>query len=251
VFVMARTGIKAFLLVGAAVATVVVAAAPASAATACSVRNGSAAFRSLPAAVAAAPAGSRLVIAGTCAGPVTIGKDLTLAGRDFGVHRPVLTGQHVSRVLSIEPQATVTISDVIIRDGNSTGPSGGGGLQSSGTVTLVRVLVTRNSTVGAGGGILNLGDMVLVRSFVSKNRSGSDGGGIFNAGDLTTWRTDLVGNVAPGVGGGMFAEGVATMHGGIVTRNTAGDVGGGILTVNILTLDRTRVFGNAPDDCVC
>lgn len=248
---MARTGIKAFLLVGAAVATVVAAAGPASAAPACSVRNGSAAFTSLQAAITAAPAGSRLVIAGTCAGPFTIDKDLTLAGRDFGVHRPILTGRHVSRVLLIQPPAIVAISDVIIRDGNSTGPSGGGGLQNSGTVNLTRVLVTSNRTVGAGGGILNLGDMVLVRSFVSKNSSDSDGGGIFNAGDLTTWRTDLVGNFASGVGGGMFAEGIATMHRGRVTGNVAGDTGGGILTVNILTLDRTQVFGNTPNDCEC
>ncbi|HEY6746424.1 MAG TPA: hypothetical protein VI357_12000 [Mycobacteriales bacterium] len=249
---MARTGITAFL-VGTAVAAVTIGAAvPAAAsAPACSVRNGSAAFGSLQAAIAAAPAGSRLVIAGTCVGPFVIDKDLTLAGRDYGAHRPVLTGAHVSRVMIIEPVATVAISDVIIRDGNSTGPSGGGGLQNVGTVNLTRVLVTNNRTVGAGGGILNLGDMVLVRSLVSKNVSGSDGGGIYNAGDLTTWRTDLVANMAPGVGGGMFAEGIATMHGGRVTRNVAGDTGGGILTVNILTLDGTRVFGNSPNDCEC
>ncbi len=248
---MARTGVKAFLLIGAAVATVTVGAAPASAAAACSVRNGTAAFSSLQAAVDAASPDARLVISGTCRGSTVVTRNLTLAGSTFGVNRPVLTGGGTVRVLRVEPEATVTLTDLIIRDGNAAAGSGGGGIQNVGTLTAIRVLVTRNRTTGAGGGILNLGDLELIRSLVSLNRSPSDGGGIFNAGDLTTWSTDIKGNTAGGVGGGMFAEGFATLHTGVITGNTAGDTGGGILTVNVLVLDRTKIFGNAPDDCVC
>jgi hypothetical protein len=248
---MARTGIRAFLLVSVtAAATVVVGAGPAAAAP-CQVRNGTATFGALQSAVDAANPGDRLVISGTCAGSTIVAENLTLAGSAPGPARPVLTGGNAVRVLRIEPGATVTLTDVIIRNGNAAAGSGGGGIQNVGTLTAIRVLVTQNRTTGAGGGILNLGDMTLTRSLVSANRSPSDGGGIFNAGDLTTWSTDLKGNTAGGVGGGMFAEGIAAMHGGVVTGNTAADAGGGILTVNILTLDRTRIFGNTPDDCVC
>jgi hypothetical protein len=237
------------VVAGTAAAAVGVVATPASAA-ACRVTNGSAAFGSLQAAVDAATAGDRLVISGTCTGSTDVSKDLTLAGSAPGPDRPVLSGGGTVRPLTIEPQATVTLTDVIIRNGSS-GTGGGGGVQNVGSLKAIRVLVTGNRTSVAGGGILNLGDLVLTRSLVSNNRSPLEGGGIFNAGDLVTWSTDIKGNTAGGVGGGMFAEGVATMHGGVVTGNTAGDTGGGILTVNVLTLDNTRVFGNVPDDCAC
>jgi hypothetical protein len=249
---MARTRIRAFLVGTVVAAATIGAAVPASAAApACTVRNGSAAFSSLQAAVDAAGPGARLVVSGTCRGSTVVTKDLTLAGSTFGVNRPVLSGGGSVRVLRIEPEATVTLTDLIIRDGNAAAGSGGGGIQNVGTLTAIRVLVTRNRTTGAGGGILNLGDLELVRSLVSLNRSPSDGGGIFNAGDLTTWSTDIKGNTSGGVGGGIFAEGFTTLHTGVITGNTAADTGGGILTVNVLVLDRTKVFGNAPDDCVC
>jgi hypothetical protein len=245
-----RRALRALAVAGSAAAAVTVVATPASAAG-CRVTDGSAAFGSLQAAVDAATGGDRLVISGTCTGGTVVTKDLTLAGSAPGPNRPVLSGGNAVRVLGIEPQATVTLTDVIIRNGTAAAGTGGGGIQNSGSLTAIRVLVTGNRTTGPGGGILNLGDLVLTRSLVSSNRSPSDGGGIFNAGDLVTWSTDLKGNTAGGVGGGMFAEGVATMHGGLVTGNTAGDTGGGILTVNVLTLDNTRVIGNTPDDCVC
>jgi hypothetical protein len=246
---MARA-FRVLVVAGAMVAATAVMVTPAAAA-ACRVTNGAAAFGSLQAAVDAAAPGARLVISGTCTGATVVTKNLTLAGSAPGPNRPVLTGAGAVRVLRIEPEAAVRLTDVIIRNGNAADGSGGGGIQNVGTLTAIRVLVTGNRTAGAGGGILNLGDLVLTRSLVSSNRTPSDGGGIFNAGDLTTWSTDLKGNTAGGVGGGMFAEGVATMHGGLVTGNTAGDAGGGILTVNVLTLDNTRVVGNVPDDCVC
>jgi hypothetical protein len=249
VFVMGRT-LRVLVVAGTTAAAVAVAVSPATAST-CQVINGSTAFPSVQAAVDAAAPGARLVISGTCIGSTVVTKDLTLAGSAFGPNRPVLSGGGAVRVLGIEPQATVTLTDVIIRNGNAAAGTGGGGIQNTGSLKAIRVLVTRNRTTGPGGGILNLGDLVLTRSLVSKNVSPSDGGGIYNAGHLVTWASDLKGNTAGGVGGGMFAEGVATMHRGVVTGNTAGDTGGGILTVNILTLDGTRVFGNIPDDCVC
>jgi hypothetical protein len=249
---MARTGIRAGLLAGAIGATVAVGAVPAAAVPPpCVVRDGAATFGTVQAAVDAASPGARLVVSGTCRGSTVVAKNLTLAGSTFGVNRPVLSGGGTVRVLRIEPEATVALTDLIIRDGNAAAGSGGGGIQNVGTLTATRVLVTRNRTTGAGGGILNLGDLVLIRSLLSLNRTPSDGGGIFNAGDLTMWSTDIKGNTSGGVGGGIFAEGIATLHTGVITGNTAADTGGGILTVNILTLDRTKIFGNTPNDCDC
>src|SRR5689334_22669216 len=242
-----RRALRALVVAGTAAAEVGVVATPASAA-ACRVTNGSAAFGSLQAAVDAAAAGDRLMISGTCTGSTDVSKDLTLAGSAPGPDRPVLSGGGTVRPLTIEPQATVTLTDVIIRNGSS-GTGGGGGVQSVGSLKAIRVLVTGNRTSVAGGGILNLGDLVLTRSLVSNNRSPLEGGGIFNAGDLVTWSTDIKGNTAGGVGGGMFAEDVATRPGGVVPASTAGDTAGGILTDSVLTLDKTLGVGTGPDDC--
>ncbi|HEY7104367.1 MAG TPA: hypothetical protein VH573_22240, partial [Mycobacteriales bacterium] len=138
-------------MAGAAAAAIGVVATPASAA-ACRVTNGSASFGSLQAAVDAAAAGDRLVISGTCTGGAVVTKNLTLAGSAPGPNRPVLSGGNTVRVLGIEPEATVTLTDVIIRNGNAAAGSGGGGIQNTGTLTAIRVLVTGNRTTGAGGG---------------------------------------------------------------------------------------------------
>jgi hypothetical protein len=251
---MVRTTIRTILLVGVtAAATVVVAATPAQAASPCKVRDGAATYGTLPAAVDAADPGATLVITGTCgAGETIIAKDLTLAGGAFGANRPVLTGRNAFRVLRIEPEATVTLTDLIIRDGNSAAFSGGGGILNAGDLTVIRVHVTHNrGTTGAGGGILNFGNLELTRSTVSDNRSPFEGGGIFNAaGDIVTWRATITGNVAAGVGGGIFNEGSVRMHASLVSQNTA-QAGGGITNVSILDLDRTSVVNNVPDNCDC
>jgi hypothetical protein len=249
---MSRAATRTILLIAATAATTVVVATPADAA-ACQVRNGAATFGTLQAAVDAAAPGARLVISGTCGGGETIiAKDLTLAGSAPGPDRPVLTGNNAVRVLRIDPEATVTMTDLIIRNGNSADFSGGGGILNAGDLTAIRVLVTQNrGTTGAGGGILNFGNLTLTRSLVSNNRSPFEGGGIFNAaGDIVTWSTNLTGNVAAGVGGGMFSEGTVAMHGGLVSGNTA-QSGGGISSVNTLVLDKTKVTGNTPNDCDC
>lgn len=249
---MARRAVKAVLVAGLVGASVTAGALPAGATPPpCRVSNGATTYGTLQTAVDAASPGARLVVTGTCRGSTVVTRSVTLAGSTFGVNRPVLSGGGTVRVLRIEPEATVTLTDLIIRDGNAADGSGGGGIQNVGTLTATRVLVTRNRSAGAGGGILNLGDLELVRSLVSLNRTPSDGGGIFNAGDLTMWSTDIKGNTSGGVGGGIFAEGFTTLHTGVITGNTAADTGGGVLTVNVLIRDRTKIFGNVPDDCVC
>ena len=54
-------------------------------------------------------------------------------------------------------------------------------------------------------------------------------------------------------GGGILDEGLSVLHKSLVTGNVAGS-GGGIFAnfaQSPPVLDRTRVVGNHPDDCVC
>lgn len=128
-----------------------------------------------------------------------------------------------SRVFRIESSTAVTIQDMTIRHGRTTGsPAQGGGILNEGGLMLERVAVTDNLAVGSrgypggaaeGGGIYNSGSLVLVSSVVSNNdaeagdgsSSGADGGdshggGIANGtgGTLTLINSTISGNAATG-----------------------------------------------------
>ncbi len=175
-------------------------------------------------AIAAANPGDRLNVFGRCRGSFSIGKDLRLFGSTNRQAPTVLDGAGTAGVLFVNERVTVTLTRLTITGGNAT----------------VRV----------GGGIQNGGLLTLNRTTVTGNRSATDGGGIYNYGTLTLNNSRLTGNVAGGGGGGLFSEGQATLNYSAVTGNTAA-YGGGILSVNTLTLNRTTVSGNVPDDCAC
>jgi hypothetical protein len=236
-------------LVGAMLAT----AAPASAAgPRCQVRNatlgasyGSATGAALTNAIAAARPGDRLVVAGTCTGSFTVTKDLTIAGRHPGARRPVLDGNHAGGVLFVEIETTVTLTDLVITHGI-------GGVANFGNVKAIRTAVTGNDS-DQGAGVLNRGGfLTLTRSSVTNNHAFAEGGGVFNTGTLVTWATTIAGNSSGGAGGGIYTEQPTALHKSLVTRNMAAD-GGGIFALSgtPLTLDRTRVVGNQPDNCDC
>jgi predicted outer membrane repeat protein len=175
-------------------------------------------------AIAAANPGDRLNVFGRCRGSFSIEKDLKLYGTTNRQAPTVLDGAGAAGVLFVNERVTVSLTRLTITGGNAT----------------VRV----------GGGIQNGGLLTLNRTTVTGNRAASDGGGIYNYGTLTLNHSRLTSNVSGGGGGGLFSEGVATLNDSTVTKNTAA-FGGGILSVNTLTLNRTTVSGNVPDDCLC
>ena len=77
----------------------------------------------------------------------------------------------------------VTISGLMIKDGNATG-DGGGGILSWAVVTLVDTTITSNRVdSSSGGGIANHGTLVLTGSTLDSNQADLGvgfGGGIYN-----------------------------------------------------------------------
>jgi hypothetical protein len=210
----------------------------------------------LGAAIYAAPAGSTLLVDGTCTGNFYIDKDLTLSGP------ATLDGGGVATVLNVMA-GTVVLNNLTIQDG--VGSFGfGGGLWNSGQLTLNRSVVTNNHATNYGGGVFNFGQLTLNGSIVSHNTDTngvySSGGGIFNCatslkpylctgtpGSLTLNYSIVSDNVAGADGGGVLndPQAVMTLNGSTVSGNTAGGNGGGILNNGTATLNSSMLSNNS------
>ena len=151
----------------------------------------------------------------------------------------------------------MVISESAIND-NSAGTHGGG-IQNMADMTLVSSTVNGN----AEGGIDNYGLLTVRGSMVAGNSMYFEGGGISNGGTLVLTSSTVSGNTAMLRGGGIANAGSVTLRSSVVTQNTAvlglpdDDpsvllFGGGIFNypTGAVTLRRSSVSGNTPDDCV-
>jgi len=213
----------------------------------------------LQGAINAAPAGSTLLVSGTCTGNFYVNKDLTLSGPAIldGGGVPTTYGTTLNVMAG-----TVVLNDLVIRDGVGI-DSLGGGLWNSGRLTLNRSTVTHNTAYGVGG-IFNMGQLTLNSSTVSYNTA-TDGNaaGILNCGanpsfqayglctgspgSLTLNRSTVSNNVGGSLDGGGIvndAQAVMTLNFSTVSDNTTAGNGGGIENQGIATLVGSTVSGN-------
>ena len=180
------------------------------------------------------------------------------------------------RILEVAAAATLHVTSVSILDGNTAGL--GGGILNAGTVRLNRVILsgntagnggglsngasatafvndthfTANTTTGVGGGgIINSGMLTVTGSSFSANTAPINGGGlnIQSSGISRIFGTSFSGNVSGGLGGGISNLGTTSLTGSVIRFNK-GSGGGGIATGNTnVTLRRTVVRNNTPDNC--
>jgi len=207
-------------------------------------------------ALSQAASGDTLHIAAGTYTPVslTISRDLTFVGA--GMNATVLDGGASGPVFAISSSYTVTITDLTIRNGLNTGP--GGGIQdyaSSNMLTLARVKVSGNTAAG-GGGIFSSGPLTITDSVISNNTAsgGHSGGGIFlNAEQVDVSLTDVTisGNTAEGYSGGLHdqndnsASGATTLTNVTISGNTANQDGAMTITnKTAITIVNSTIAGN-------
>ena len=123
---------------------------------------------------------------------------------------------------------------------SSNSGTDGGGIDNPGSLSIVNSTVSSNSGTD-GGGIDNSGSLSIVNCTVSSN-SASGGGGIDNSGSLSLVSTTVIGNSAPG-GGGIDSSGSLRLVNSTVQGNSATD-GGGIDNSGSLSLVNTTISGN-------
>lgn len=197
---------------------------------------------------------------------------ITITGAGAGVTS--IDANQIDRVLSVIYPRTATISGVTFRNGLASGD--GGGISTSGFLTLTDCIISNNSASNGrnGGGIYSTEILYLNRCTLSTNHalqgagiystdyvnvlnstlSGNttqpfgSGGGIYNKapGFAYVDHSTLSGNVADESGGGIANDGIVNIFYSTLSGNTASTlVGGGVSNSSTMTLDHSTVNGNA------
>ena len=175
----------------------------------------------------------------------TITGNVTLVGVPGTVIRRA-PGAALFRILDVAAGGTLRVTGIAITNGNTAGL--GGGIQNAGTLALRHVTLSGN-TAGNGGGVANAAGATatISRSILNANTTtGVGGGGLINSGRLTVFGSALSANTAPINGGAVNTQSTGTTRliQSTVDHNTSGGLGGGLSNLGTTALDRTLVTTN-------
>jgi hypothetical protein len=148
-------------------------------------------------------------------------------------------------------QCVVTATGLKVRGNQAVGTAGdnsGGGILSSGSLSLTDSLIEMNTAEKNGGGIVAGLNLTLNRVQIIHNLAGISGGGIFHVnGDATLTNVDFQSNEAQ-FGAGMLNIGIGTVliQNSDFLGNKAGNFGGALanMTRSHLTMVNDTLSGN-------
>ncbi|HET9210037.1 MAG TPA: CSLREA domain-containing protein [Thermoanaerobaculia bacterium] len=181
-----------------------------------------------------------LTASGPASGNLQLQGDTVLMGDGAG--RTIIDGGGLGGIFYIPGEVTVQIQDVTLRHGRS--PGAGGAIHNQGDLTLLRTVLSGNSSVaggagpGRGGAIVSDGanpSLTLADSTVANNTAQGAGGGILAGGDLSLTNVTVSGNRSTaGLGGGLylFSSVRATVSNATIAGNSAALKGGGVFVEN-------------------
>ncbi|MBD3385905.1 hypothetical protein GF407_13385 [candidate division KSB1 bacterium] len=141
---------------------------------------------------------------------IVIDKNLTIRGQ--GADQTIVEGHATDassadrRCFTISSGTSVTLKEMTLRHGNA---NGGGAIKHSGDdLLLERCVITDNVSSGSsplyvGGGIYSTGALTLNSCTVSGNSSLGKGGGIYTTADMDMEKSTISANSAGGSGGGI------------------------------------------------
>lgn len=154
----------------------------------------------------------------------------------------------------LNSRGSVTLKQVTV-SGNAAG-SGGGISNDSQRLYLKNTLVENNTAgSGGGGGIDNDGLLTLNYGIVRFNHANTNGGGIDNGagGRTETLSTTITGNTAGSAGGGVYnaADGRLTLQSTLLKLNSATN-GGGVYNAggsSRVSVSNSTISSNSPNNC--
>jgi len=158
---------------------------------------------------------------------ITVNKNLTFNGA--GMKKTFVDGNSSHRVFYINASVTVTIKNLTIRNGKASS-STGGGINSEGTLDLIKVKIVNNTATSAGGGLyVYSGSATLSDTAITKNKA-SNGAGIFGrVGDIALNRVEISENTATSNTGGIRYQangGTLSLTNVTVSTNNGYTIGG-------------------------
>ncbi len=184
-------------------------------------------------------------------GDLDITEDLTILGIGGPVIIDANGGNTFDRAFEVI-SGSLTLQDLTIQNGNTTGH--GGAIYAQGNLFLTNVSIINNTAALSGGGIYSTGSIIQIASSQIKGNKaqGSGGGGIsleyigVSFPQLTISGSSFVGNQASGIlstGGGLLMYGVTgVIQNSTFRNNTAQGDGGGLAYIGTyigLTLNVT------------
>ena len=179
--------------------------------------------------------------------------EVTLSGMTMSSGRAVNSNGGAIRSGAILSIIDSTVSGNIATDLGSTGY--GGGIDSSGSLTLTRTNIINNQAENDGGGLNVSGILIMNDSTVAQNTASSHGGGIATfAGQVDITNSEIVGNSSGSAGGGIFnSEGQVSVADSVISGNTTSggalNDGGGVFNYGdgTVNLTNTTISGNRAD----
>ena len=199
-------------------------------------------------------------------GDISLSKDVIIQGQGTGdtvVQAHSDAESSTDRIFYIAEGASVAIRDITIRHGHPDMEPripyirrAGGGVASTGDLTLERVHIHDN-IAAKGGGIFSRGTLTLISTTVSDNFSdgiedpGHDcgtGGGVFvQAGSATVSNSTVSGNTAQGLAGGIkvSCSSQMTITNSTISGNSCATRGGGIDTNGVMVLVNSTIVHNS------
>lgn len=199
-----------------------------------------------------APGGRIQIAAGWYAGVVTVPPGLTVSIQGAGQDLTIIDGRRSGSVITVDPDAALSLAGVTVTNGSSL--VRGGGIDNQGALSLSRSRVVFNWAAGAGGGIFSAhGDLTVVESTIAANQAEDWGGGIFTAGRFTMKASAVLRNTlthagrGPNIGGGIYAmRGSAVISDSTIADNQApsGHGGGIFISHEVFSASHLTITGN-------
>jgi hypothetical protein len=184
---------------------------------------------SLREAVRDTPSGGRIAFAPALSGQTaTVGTQIVLnknVAIDAGTLAAGMTlhGGDLTRILDIPVATTVSLSGLVLRNGNAFSGDGGA-IRNAGNLTISRCTLTGNSGY-FGGAVFNSGTLTASQCTLASNSALQAGGGVFgNQGTTALTHCTITANAASAGGAVGFAGATALISNSILCGNTTPNV---------------------------
>jgi predicted outer membrane repeat protein len=190
---------------------------------------------------------------------INIAKDLTIQGA--GKDQTFIDALGLDRIFRIDDGYTVTLKDLTIMNGDTSGKGGGVKVRPGSTLNVINCNFIDNTADGDGGAICNLGTTTVTNCLFNNNVADS-GGAIYNeyGATLTVTGSTFTANIAEGgqndaiQGGAIYTYlGILQVIGNNFLNNMGNAIyvnaysnGNGAAGPLIFKINVNRIVGNTP-----